>query len=210
MAVVKRKDPSVVLLMEVLEGKQTKKLTSQLRLQGYKSIYVGKGHGYGRADEGVRLILATKQKSTTFGNFEFDLPRSPGNGGGIAAVRIDSLDCLVVGVHWPRKGFEKANCKYFEALHAIIRKNKCKKVLLIGDLNMTPEEIKENYPDLFVDSFSRLSLLSPNSPTCSNTFLINWFYSKCLDLVYGKGFKVVGRELVDTFSDHKAVYVEVR
>lgn len=209
MEVVKSKNPEILLLMEVLEGKQLDALTNQLQRQGYKSIYIGKGHGYGRAGGGVRLILATKQPSESLGDFEFDLPKKPGNGGGMVAVRIKALDCLVIGVHWPRRGFDLARKKYLETLRAIIRENRCKKVLLMGDLNMIPSKFCRSYPSLFEGSFSGLSLISPDSPTCSNTVVIRHFYSKCLDLVYGKGFKVVESELVEPPSDHKAVYVEV-
>jgi exonuclease III len=209
MAVVKRKDPSIVLLMEVLEGKQIEDLTNRLRLQGYKSIYVGKGHDYGNAGGGVRLILATKEGSKALSDFVFDLPKKPGNGGGMVAIRIEVLDCLVIGVHWPRKGFDLAKKKYLEALMKVVHENKCKKIILMGDFNVTPSTLQESYPSLFSGSFSGLSLLSPNQPTCSNTFLIKKFYSKCIDVIYGKGLKVVVKKLVDTFSDHKAIYVEL-
>ncbi|HBB03264.1 MAG: hypothetical protein US89_C0006G0073 [Candidatus Peregrinibacteria bacterium GW2011_GWF2_38_29] len=203
--VVKNKQPEILLLMEVLGGTQTDYLADKLRKNGYKSVHVGKGHGYGNAGKNVQLILATKQENETQDNIEFDVPKRPGNGGGMVSTVIKPLDCLVIGVHWPRKGLDTAKRKYLEVLKKIIRKNKCKRVILMGDLNMTPEKWRKNYSDLLPG----FSLLSADSPTCSATFLFRNFYSKCLDLIYGKGFTTNKKEIIETYSDHKAVYVEL-
>ena len=133
-----------------------------------------------------------EQENETQDNIEFDVPKRPGNGGGMVSTVIKPLDCLVIGVHWPRKGLDTAKRKYLEVLKKIIRKNKCKRVILMGDLNMTPEKWRKNYSDLLPG----FSLLSADSPTCSATFLFRNFYSKCLDLIYGKGFTTNKKEII--------------
>ncbi len=200
----------VVVLSEILGEQQRTELQTKLEERGYNHSHVGHGHGLsGLPGQDVEILIATKQPSEAINLPEIVTPQRMGHGGGLIYTHFPSSNCDIIAAHLALQ----KNAESFEAqVTALVDKmaerigKQCERIILIGDLNVTPEELSLRSPELI----KGLKLFSPNEATCSTIWPLRLFYNKCIDQIWGKGFKVINSSTYQGQSDHKGVMVELR
>lgn len=207
---IQKAKADIVGIMEVLGEKQRKLLIRELREQGYKSFYVGYGHGLNQDYGNVETLLATCFDDEQIFQPKFSVPANLGFGGGIVAVYIPSKDLYVIQLHLPlcRGRTKKFFTAQFENLLIEIEKIRVMKlnpkIVVMGDFNCCTKDLLKFFPQ-----FSRFKDLSAGLSTCSVNNFLRWFYCKDLDHIFGLNFKAKAKGMIEDFSDHALVWVEV-
>jgi hypothetical protein len=199
----------VLALSELFGRDQRKEVIGGLGEMGYRDFSVGRGHGFkGKPGDNVEMLLATRGDSSQIEVPEIQAPSKMGHGGGITCSHIESLNCDVIATQMAFPGNRETFDAQVDAIVGLLKRgveDTSRRVILLGDFNVTPEEVQSQFPELI----EGLDLLSPNEVTCSTVPLIRRLFGKCLDHVYGRGFNVLDARTIKGASDHKAVFVEL-
>ncbi|MBL4694406.1 endonuclease/exonuclease/phosphatase family protein [Candidatus Gracilibacteria bacterium] len=209
MEFVNSEDFDLIVLSEILGEKQRSELQAKLSQRSYSHTQVGHGHGLtGLPGQDVEMLLASKHRLEAIELPQIETPAAMGHGGGLIYSHLPDFNCDVVAAHLalPKnaKSFEAQVTALVETMAKRIGKE-CERVILIGDFNVTPEQLQAISPELI----EGLELLSPNVPTCNTVKFLSLFYSKCIDHIWGRGFRVLNSNTYLGQSDHKGIIVEL-
>ena len=203
-------NPEVVALAEILGRDQREQLIGGLKDMGYQYAHYGQGAALrglpGNHDE---IVIATKDLALQAMELPaLDLPsHQHGHGGGLVGVKLPDIQAEVFAGHLPLPSRRESYARHVEVLEqALHRQNQARRALLMGDFNLTPQELADQHPDLL----KGMDRASPDVPTCTTVWPINWFYDKCLDHIHVRGFTPVRGEAMLWRSDHRAITAVIR
>lgn len=198
LSLIEKEDPDIVTLNEVLVQFHKEELQWSLSLLGYRSIVLGlSGH---HPDATVATLIAAKDKGEPASSF-FEPKRGFGSGGGTAALRLQSSNITVLGVHLPLP--DKLPKLYAEQTKEIIRfvqgeKASGREVIAAGDWNAPSTYVRT------IGAWETLGFKNADGdvPTCP-TFLKKL---KPLDHIFvPQAWNVEEKRAIAFGSDHLAV-----
>jgi exonuclease III len=192
---IRKHNPDVAVVSEVLGSVQRKELIESFKALGYQYFSIGQGHGWKGSNEKVEILLISKFCIEECKTPQYSVPDRAGYGGGMGSVYIPEMEASLLFVHLPQSD-KKAFADQLSIIQNIVDKNK-EGLVIAGDFNITRDRLPV--------SLQKLTPLSLAEPTCSATSFISWWYHKNIDHLLGRGFVLGKSETVEWDSDHRAL-----
>ena len=201
--IVKKEDPEIVCLNEVLRGLHERELTEFLRSLGFKTLIWGEANHY-KDPLQISTLLAFKEKAKKE-DLELPMPRRIGAGGGACLGVIEKRRVAVLGFHAPSIGNDIAG-KQFSFISKVLNKYKDYNVMVLGDMNKEEKELRNVAPEWF----SRFNLkCAGKEPTCPY-YYVPFYPPKKIDHILYNPSKLnfLGERLLESCSDHRVLIGE--
>lgn len=212
---IKEKNPNIAVITEILGSEHRERLRKALYELGYKYMEHGNGQEFAGlpGNECDQTVIITRDQINKIELPKLKLPKKPhGHGGGMVYTHMPEQKCDIIGAHIALPTRKESFNEQMNLLIKTIRgriENGIKKILLIGDFNITPEQLGNEFEEL--TSEMGFELLSPNKPTWDVLFGIRHLVrEKCWDHIWGTGFESISKETHTWESDHKAVIAKIR
>lgn len=211
--IIKKENPSVVVLNEIFDNLQTRPVFKELKRLGLNNIFIGNS-GHHATPLTVSTVIATTHDCEHV-KTDITFPKGiPGTGGGAVGVYIKEVDLFLLGLHIAyTQDVLSSQLKELDDFYLKI-KDKYKNIIFAGDLNREYDFYKKFYP-IFKDfSFVKGRRTFPSFFPVYAPFR---FLSKNLvmgqvDNIFYKGnISVTNSEVIDgKRSDHKPLVASLR
>lgn len=200
---IKRYQPDVLVLNEVIYELYRDQMEQELKKEGFKSIAWGVSTHYNGTS--ISTLIATKQPGTAI---PCTMPQRPsmGGGAGMAGIRLKERQLSILGMHLTYRSptLFKRQIKYIVEI-AVAEKALGNNIVLAGDWNESESAIFAN------PEFKTLDVVAGNSPeklTCPTFFPQR--LRKPLDHIFiPSHWKTTRSETIAFGSDHLALLEEV-
>ena len=176
---LKKINPDIVGISEVLGEEQREILIRELKKIGYQSFNTGKGWNYEK-EKGLETLIATKKESQLINSPKFPLPEKGGLGSGIVEIKMDNI--YIIQAHLPlyrsRRKYFKKQIEWIENRLEELEEKK-ESYIVMGDFNTSYKELKKQFP-----IFRQLHHVSPEIGTCPLTKVVRRLFLKDIDHIF--------------------------